>query len=191
MVTATNKLHDLLRQDLNEAVGTPNHATAAVSHRKNGDVSARSLGRDLGGGSGHVLNMSRRLEVVEQHMTENKKDMQELNDKLDMILQVMIPTGTVRASTGALDPNPTPNQPVHIPFETPNHISNQKITIDTNNGSERTHSASGISDVGFQALQGKPFGGTSLHVVLVEIVFNRTTLTHRNTALSVINLCRC
>ena len=124
----------------------------------------RSLGRDLGGGNGQILAMSRRLDMVEQHMTQSNKDMEVVKQKLDMLIQAMLPTGTGRTDTVCLAPTSTTNETSVPPSETMNPIGAMKLVSATINESERAQSASGISDVGFHAIPGNQSPGTSSHI---------------------------
>lgn len=67
-------------------------------HRKKADLAARSLGRELVAVTSQVQTITKWRDEVERHMSQNNKDMAEVQKKLDLLLGVILPTGSLTTS---------------------------------------------------------------------------------------------
>lgn len=134
-------------QAMNEDGGTPSHTTTAVIHRKKTDAAPRSLGRELLAVTRQIQTIKNWRDEVEQHMSQNKDDMAAVNKKLDLLLEVMLPTaGVGGASTRRA--NVAPNTVTCSPPGTnASNMSAEKTTCNPTvpAENERTCSASGVS----------------------------------------------
>lgn len=138
----------LLEQAMTEDVGTPSHTTTAMIHRKRTDVAPRSLSRDLIAVTTQIQTITKWKDEVERHMSQNKDDMAAVNKKLDLLLEVFIPTA------GGGDAS---NRGAHVATNTMtcshqrHNVSNISVVKTICNPTaqpenERTCSASGVSE---------------------------------------------
>lgn len=144
-------------QGTNEASGTPSHTTTAVVHRTKADLAARSLRRELVAVTSEVQTITKWRDEVETHMSQNNKDMAEVQKKLDLLLGVILPTGSIRASTlrtGFVSATP---QTLSPPGHTASNITLEKAICHTTDptGNERTWSGSLYSE---EICPGLPIG---------------------------------
>ena len=134
-------------QAMDEDGGTPSHTTTAVIHRKKTDVAPRSLGRELLAVTRQIQTIKNWRDEVEQHMTQNKDDMAAVNKKLDLLLEVMLPTAGVGGAftrRANVAPNTVTCSP---PGHNASNMSAEKTTCNPTvpAENERTCSASGVS----------------------------------------------
>ena len=80
-------------QPLNDEVGTPSHTTVAITHSNKTANVAQSIGRELGVVQKTLNSLLVWREGVVQHMSENKQDMATMNTKLDLLSEVILPSG--------------------------------------------------------------------------------------------------
>lgn len=81
-----------MAQEVREETSTPSHAIVNIVRTSKTDGVARSIGRDLGAVKKTLDGMSLWREGVEQHMAQSKEDMASVNNKLDLLLKVMLPS---------------------------------------------------------------------------------------------------
>ena len=138
----------MLEQALNEDAGTPSHTTTAVIHRKKTDVAPRSLGRELLAVTRQIQTITNWRDEVEQHMSQNKDDMAAVNKKLDLLLEVMLPTAGGGGASIRRGNVATHTLTCSLAGHNASTISAEKTignsTVPAEN--ERTCSASGVSE---------------------------------------------
>ena len=138
----------MFEQAMNEDAGTPSHTTTAVIHRKKTDVAPRSLGRELVAVTRQIQTITKWRDEVEQHMSQNKDDMAAVNKKLDLLLEVILPTGGIGGASICRGNVATNTMTCSHPGHIASNISAKKTlcnpTVPAEN--ERTCSASGVSE---------------------------------------------
>lgn len=117
-------------------------------HRTKTDLAARSLRRELVAVSSQVHTITKWRDEVERHMSQNNKDMAEVQKKLDLLLGVILPGGSLRASalrTGSVSTIP---QTLSPPGHTASNITLEKVICNTTDptSNERTWSGSLYSE---------------------------------------------
>lgn len=138
----------MLKQAMNEDAGTPSHTTTAVIHRKKTDVAPRPLVRELVAVTRQIHTITKWRDEVEQHMSQNKDDMAAVNKKLDLLLEVILPTGGVGGASIRRGNVAMNTMTCSHPGHNASNISAEKTlcnpTVPAEN--ERTWSASGVSE---------------------------------------------
>ena len=150
-----------MAQDVREERGTPSHATANVVRTSKTDGVARSIGRDLVAVRKTLDGMSSWREGVEQHMAQSKEDMASVNNKLDMLLKVILPSGGSPAirpmaiEQGTLGDSNSPS----IAAEHTDVTDREHCFTGVTTGTDRTASASGVTEEMCTRIQTFPLPG--------------------------------
>ena len=150
-----------MAQEVREETSTPSHATVNIVRTSKTDGVARSIGRDLGAVKKTLDGMSLWREGVEQHMAQSKEDMASVNNKLDLLLKVMLPSAGspgIRPMTMEQGTLGDSNSPCTVAERT--GVTNReqcftRVTV----GTDRTASASGVTEEMCTQIQLVPLPG--------------------------------